>query len=457
MDSLGLVEISVELERVLQIEFPEEGLPKEVRTVADVEKIGSSTMRNGGIDLNRRAAITGLGIVTSVGLGREPTWAKPVGRPLRSGPRHGLRHQPLQRAPRRRDCWIRPRGVRSSPRQHIDRSHIAACDCVWAVLLSRTLAWTLKPSIRGTSGSAWARPRESRGLIEQLNDRILADSWQEMGTEFGECYPSHVIAANVACELQIGGDVAVVPTACAAGNHAIAHALDAIRAGRAELVLAGGADAFSRITFSGFARLGAIAPGECQPFDRDRRGMIPGEGAGLLVIERLDRALERGARIYAEVAGYGLSCDAFHMTGAHPEGFGAARAMLRALNDAGTAPHVVDYVSAHGTGTVRNDLVETLAVKNVFGERAYRVPISSVKSMLGHTMGAASAIEAAVCAMAIHDQCIPPTANLETQDPECDLDYVANEAREWPVEVAMNNAYAFGGNNSCVVLRRFAG
>ena len=230
--------------------------------------------------------------------------------------------------------------------------------------------------------------------------------------------------------------------------------LDPSRLGRADVMLAGGSDAFSRITYTGFARLGAVAPEKVQPFDKNRKGMIPGEGAAMLVLEPLERALARGARIYAEVASYGLSCDAHHMTAAHPEGDGAARAMMMALNEAGLEPKDVSYVSAHGTGTPTNDRLETIAVKRVFGERASTVPISSAKSMLGHTMGAASAIESAVCALAVYHDRMPPTINFEEPDPECDLDCVPNKFREACVEVAMNNAYAFGGNNSTLLLKK---
>jgi 3-oxoacyl-[acyl-carrier-protein] synthase II len=220
-------------------------------------------------------------------------------------------------------------------------------------------------------------------------------------------------------------------------------------------MLAGGSDSFSRITYTGFARLGAIATEKCQPFDLNRKGMVPGEGAAVLVLEPADIAERRGARIYAELVGYGLSCDAYHMTASHPEGAGAARAMNGALKDAGLRPEDVDYVSAHGTGTPTNDRLETLSFKKVFGDVAHRVPISSAKSMLGHTMGAASAIEAAICSLAIANGRIPPTINYETPDPDCDLDYVPNQARECRVDVAMNNAYAFGGNNASLILRRY--
>jgi 3-oxoacyl-[acyl-carrier-protein] synthase II len=287
--------------------------------------------------------------------------------------------------------------------------------------------------------------------IERFDDHYVQGSLSRLGDEFITRYPCHVVPGHVATELGFGGETMMIPTACAAGNYAIAHACDVLRAGKAEVMLAGGADSFSRITYSGFARLGAIAPEICQPFDRNRKGMVPGEGAGMLLLELKEKAVARGAHIYCEVAGYGLSCDAHHMTAAHPQGEGAARAIKMALRQSGVAPEEVDYISAHGTGTPTNDRLETIAMKKTFNDLAYKVPISSIKSMLGHTMGAASAIEAAVCALAIAHQQIPPTMNLRDQDPECDLDYVPNVARKRAVRVAMNNAYAFGGNNSSVV------
>jgi 3-oxoacyl-[acyl-carrier-protein] synthase II len=297
-------------------------------------------------------------------------------------------------------------------------------------------------------GTTSGEPRE----IERFDDQVVAKRLDLVGDEVVSRYPCQVIAVHVARELGFDGPNTMIPAACAAGNYAVAHALDVLRAGRADLMLAGGADAFSRITYTGFSRLGAIAPDTCRPFDKNRKGMIPGEGAAVLVLEPLERALSRGARIYAEVAGYGLSCDAHHMTAAHPEGDGAARAMQRALADAGLASEEVSYISAHGTGTPTNDRLESIAVKRVFG--AAPPPMSSIKSMLGHTMGAASAIESAVCALAVADDRVPGTMNLVELDPECDLDCVPNAARELTVAVAMNNAYAFGGNNASVIFRK---
>jgi 3-oxoacyl-[acyl-carrier-protein] synthase II len=313
---------------------------------------------------------------------------------------------------------------------------------------------TLDPTRAGISmGTTSGEPRE----VETYTDTLLKGDLRAIGSELVARYPCGSIPASMASALGFAGPNTMIPTACAAGAYAAANAMEYLRSGAADIMLAGGSDSFSRITYTGFARLGAIAPERCQPFDLNRKGMVPGEGAAVLVLEPADRAERRGARIYAELVGYGLSCDAHHMTASHPEGEGAARAMRSALKDAGVAPEDVDYISAHGTGTPTNDRLETISIKRVFGHAAPRIPISSAKSMLGHTMGAASAIETAICALAIERSRIPPTINYETKDPDCDLDYVPNHARERRVDVAMNNAYAFGGNNASLILRRYEG
>jgi len=312
----------------------------------------------------------------------------------------------------------------------------------------------LDPTRAGVSmGTTSGEPRE----VETYTDMLLKGDLSAIGPELVTRYPCGSIPASMAAALGFAGPNTMIPTACAAGNYAAANAMEYLRSGAADLMLAGGSDSFSRITYTGFARLGAIAPERCQPFDLNRKGMVPGEGAAVLVLEPADLAERRGARIYAELVGYGLSCDAHHMTASHPEGEGAARAMLSALKDAGLAPGEVDYISAHGTGTPTNDRLETLSIKRVFGEAAPKIPISSAKSMLGHTMGAASAIETAICALAIERGRVPPTINYETKDPDCDLDYVPNHARDHRVNVAMNNAYAFGGNNASLILKRYEG
>jgi len=398
-----------------------------------------------------RVAVTGLGLVTPIGAGREEVWEG-----LLAG-RSGF--APVESFDTRAfnvHLGAEVRGFRAAPFvRRLDPGALGRASQLAIAAARMALAdagldlSALVPDRAGVvMGTTSGEPRE----VERFDDRYLAGELDRVGAEFISLYPCHMIAAHVARELGFAGPNAMFPTACAAGNYAIAHAVDVLRAGRADLMLAGGADAFSRITYTGFARLGAIAPERCQPFDRNRKGMIPGEGAAVLVLEPLAAAVARGARIYAELAGYGLSCDAHHMTAAHPEGDGAARAMQRALADAGASPEEVSYISAHGTGTPTNDRLETLAVKRVFGEAARRTPMSSIKSMIGHTMGAASAIEAAVCALAVAEDRIPPTMNLE--EPEDDLDYVPNAARDTQVRLAMNNAYAFGGNNASVILRK---
>lgn len=262
---------------------------------------------------------------------------------------------------------------------------------------------------------------------------------------------AHKISSNMAIEFKLKGKNRIFTTACAAGNYAIGYGYDLLQLNEADCVIAGGADAFSWIAFTGFNKVSATAPLKCQPFDKNRKGMIPAEGAGVLVIEILENALKRNAPVYAEIAGYGLSCDAYHMT--NPQVEGVSRCMRNALADAGIAAKDVDYISAHGTGTVFNDRNESAAIKAVFGSR--RVAVSSIKSMLGHTMGAASAIEALTCCLAAQNDIIPPTINYEESDPECDIDCVPNAARRQKVSLALNNGFAFGGNNACVVIKKF--
>ncbi|HEX4346299.1 MAG TPA: beta-ketoacyl-[acyl-carrier-protein] synthase family protein [Vicinamibacterales bacterium] len=397
-----------------------------------------------------RVVVTGIGVVTSIGQGVDAFWHSVL------AGQSGI--SPVESFDTTRysvhlggevKSFDANAFVRRLPLESMARASHLAIAAARLALEDAGGAIAADPRAVGVSmGTTSGEP----AMIEHFNDLELAGTRDAIGPEFVGQYPAHVIAAHVASELGFRGPNVVIPTACAAGNYAIAHALDAIRSGRAEAMLAGGSDSFSRITYTGFARLGAIAPARCQPFDLHRTGMIPGEGAAVLVLERQDRAVARGARIYAEVAGYGLTCDAHHMTA--PQGDGAARAMRQAMADAGVTPDQVGYISAHGTGTAVNDKIETMAVKKAFGDVAPRVPMSSIKSMLGHTMGAASAIEAATCALVVRDDAMPPTINHVTRDPECDLDVIPNVARRQRVDVAMNNAYAFGGNNASVIFRK---
>jgi 3-oxoacyl-[acyl-carrier-protein] synthase II len=263
--------------------------------------------------------------------------------------------------------------------------------------------------------------------------------------------PASWLSASVAHEFGLRRVEAVtLPTACAAGNYAIGFAYDAIRSGEAEFAICGGADAMCRKTFAGFYRLGTIAPEVCQPFDADRQGILTGEGAGMLFLEPLERALDRGAHVYAVVLGYGLTCDARHPVA--PDLSSIVACMRRAHHNAGITPEDVDLISAHGTGTQANDLTEAAAIREVFADPP--PPTVAIKSMIGHTMGAASALAAIGCALAIDREFVPPTINHVRTDPACGIDCVPNQARRARSLVVQNNAFAFGGNNAILILSR---
>lgn len=259
------------------------------------------------------------------------------------------------------------------------------------------------------------------------------------------------LANAVSREFGLSGPSRTISTACSAGNYAIGNARDILQMGTADIAICGGSDSVCRKTYSGFSRLGTIAPERCQPFDRNRMGILTGEGAGILVLETLSSARTRGARIYAELLGYGLSCDADHMVS--PNMSSVARCIRIAHADASISPSDVDYICAHGTGTSANDTVESGAIKRVFKNA---VPaVSSIKSMVGHSMGAASAIASIACILSIRNGFLPPTINHETRDPDCIEDCVPNHSRRQPVRIAQNNGFAFGGNNAITIYGTF--
>lgn len=266
-------------------------------------------------------------------------------------------------------------------------------------------------------------------------------------------------AGMLAIDYGIQGPSTTITTACAAGNDAIGHAFRAVRRGEVDAIMTGGSESIiTSVAIGGFERAGATSTkssGTPQPFDKNRDGLIPGEGAGILIVESLSHARARNAPILGEIVGYAQTTDAHHITAPSEGGEGATRAMQRALADAAITPSEVDYISAHGTATPLNDASETLAIKRALGEHAYSTAVSSTKSMTGHVMGATGAIESVLCLMAIRDQMLPPTINYETPDPECDLDYVPNEARPAKVNVCLNNAFGFGGHNAVLVIKKF--
>jgi 3-oxoacyl-[acyl-carrier-protein] synthase II len=269
----------------------------------------------------------------------------------------------------------------------------------------------------------------------------------------------NMAAGHVAMEWGIQGYSSCTVTACSASAQAVGEAMDLIRSGRADAMVCGGSEAaVTRVGIAGFAAMKALSTrnddpaGASRPFDAERDGFVMGEGAACLVLEERDQALSRGAAILAELTGYSATSDAYHITSPHPEGAGAVRSMLGALADAGLTPSAVGYINAHGTSTPPNDRVETVALKRVFDGRV--PPVSSTKSMTGHTLGAAGALEAVVCIQALRHQILPPTINQETADPDCDLDYVANQARPARIDVALTNSFGFGGHNATLVFAR---
>lgn len=288
--------------------------------------------------------------------------------------------------------------------------------------------------------------------LEKMDITWTREGQKNVGSLSVYQFPTTNISSNIAMQCKLSGSNRIFTTACASGNYAIGFGYDLIQSGEADLVLAGGADAFSWVPFTGFSQLRSMAPEKCQPFDKNRQGMMLGEGAGILILESLECALKRDALIYAEILGCGLSCDAYHMTNTQADG--VLNCMKNALEETNLSPDDIDYICAHGTGTKQNDKAECAAIKSLFGNRYKEVLVNSIKSMLGHTMGAASAIEALSCCLTIKNGIIPPTINYEVPDPECDIDCVPNKARKQKVDVVLNNGFAFGGNNACLVLRK---
>ncbi len=273
----------------------------------------------------------------------------------------------------------------------------------------------------------------------------------------------NMAAANISHTFNLTGYTNTCVTACAASTQAIGEASEIIRRGGADVIVTGGTEAgICEIGMGGFSTMRALTTwtGDpvkaSRPFDSGRDGFAPSEGSGILIMESLQHATDRGAQIYAEIGGWGVSADAYHLVQPHPEGVGAAKAMQRALDSAGVSLDEIDYINAHGTSTPINDKSETIAVKRVFGDKAYNIPISSTKSMVGHSLGASGALEAIVCINSINDRIMHPTINQEETDPDCDLDYVPNVAREADLDVVISNSFGFGGQNAALVIKRFA-
>jgi 3-oxoacyl-[acyl-carrier-protein] synthase II len=400
--------------------------------------------------MNKRVVITGLGVISSIGIGWKEFWdsllkgKSGIGPVLSIDTTNQFTHNGGEVKNFKPEEFMQKDKIPLLSRASqlgLAAAKLALADCRLSNdYISQAKAGTC---IGITSGSVQ--------VIEHINDRRVRN--EEINTDLICQLPVHTTPAIIAKELGLNGPNLLFSTACAAGNYAIGYGYDLIRFDRADIVIAGASDPFSRISFTGFNQFSAVAPEKCRPFDKDRKGMMVAEGAGILILESLEGALKRNAPVYAEILGYGVSCDAYHMTTSSVDGLSAC--MNKALHEAGTTIDEVDYISAHGTGTPTNDKNECAAIKKTFGSRYQKVPVSSIKSMLGHAMGAASALESIACALVVRNDIIPPTINLETPDPECDIDCVPNEARKQIVNIALNNSYAFGGNNASLVMKKY--
>jgi 3-oxoacyl-[acyl-carrier-protein] synthase II len=399
----------------------------------------------------RRVAVTGLGAVSSIGIGADAfaasiragrTGTAPITSFDTAGFPYVIAGEVTDFVPEQLLDRLDPRHWGRSSLLAAAASRLAVTDAgIDPGSLPRAAAGT----IMGTTGGEAV-------LAHQLSQQWVHSGLSQLDPRLVTQVPANQIANAVSAELGLTGDTVTVPTACSASNYALGYGYDLVRTGEADVMLVGGADSVNLQTHAGFFQLGALAEEVCRPFDAHRTGILTGEGGAALLLEPLDDAVARGARVYAEVLGYGMNCDAKHMV--HPDSAGIADCIRQAHRRAGIDPAQVDYICAHGTGTPTNDATEVAAVRTVFGDRI--PPISSIKSMIGHAMGAASAFGAIACCKALQDGFLPPTANVDKVDPDLglDLDCVPGEGRPARLNVVQNHGFAFGGNNVVTILGR---
>jgi 3-oxoacyl-[acyl-carrier-protein] synthase II len=411
--------------------------------------------------VERRVVITGLGVVTPIGSDVPTFW-----RNLTAG-KSGISHIDsfdVSEYPARIAGIVRD----FEPEKYIDRKEVRRLDRFTQFAVGAALDALADSKLKITEENAHTVGvyiGSGIGGIHTLLDNYR--TLMERGPKRVSPFVVPMMIANIG-----SGQVSIMTgakgpnsspiSACATGTHAIGDAFKMIQRGDAEAMIAGGAEAaIVDLSLAGFGNAKALSTRNdeperaSRPFDSNRDGFVMAEGAGVMILESLDHALARGAHIYAEVIGYGMSGDAYHVTASEPEGLGASRAMQSALQDAGISPEDVQYINAHGTSTDVGDRSETNAIKKVFGDHAYKLAVSSIKSMTGHLLGAAGGVEAITIAKVLEDGIMPPTINYETPDPECDLDYVPNVARKFPVQVAISNSFGFGGHNAVIALRKY--
>lgn len=411
--------------------------------------------------MNRRVVITGLGLVTPLGTGTEKTWQGLLAG--RSGIGLITRFDASAHAARiaaevkdfEAERWFEPKQIKNL--DLFVQYAVAAADIA---MLDSGLE--INAALAERVGVITGCGMGSLPTIEEYHSVLLNKGPRRITPFFIPRVIPNMASGHISMRFGAKGANLALSTACAAGTHAVGEAFRHILHGDCDVVISGGTEGvICPMAVGGFASMKALStrnesPEQAsRPFDRDRDGFVIAEGAGMLVLEELDFARKRGAQIYAELVGYGLSSDAYHIAAPPEDGAGAARCMAQALRSAQMNPDAIDYINAHGTSTPLNDSCETRAIKTVFGDHAYKLAVSSTKSMTGHMLGGAGGIEAAFTALSLHHQCIPPTINYENPDPVCDLDYVPNTARSMQIRAAMSNSFGFGGTNGVIIMKRF--
>jgi len=411
----------------------------------------------------RRVVVTGIGLVSSLGIGTDANWdALCAGRsgigPITRFDASGL------------STRIAGEVKDFDPLQFIDKKDVKKMDIFIQFAIAAAdgamadSALAITPANDTRVGVLIASGIGGFTTIEREHKAFLDGGPRKISPFFIPSAIINLAAGQVSIRFGAKGPNSATCTACTASAHAIGDAYEIIKRGAADAMIAGGSEAaVCAMGIGGFAALRALSTRNdeperaSRPFDRDRDGFVLGEGAGVVVLEELDAARSRGAKIYAELVGYGMSSDAYHMTGQPEDGNGAVRAMAAAIESADVPPTAVDYINAHGTSTPINDPTETLAIKTYFGTHARKLAVSSSKSMTGHLLGAAGGLEAGISVLAVHNQLAPPTINLECPDPACDLDYVPNHARPMTIEYALSNSFGFGGTNAALLFKRYEG
>jgi 3-oxoacyl-[acyl-carrier-protein] synthase II len=409
----------------------------------------------------RRVVITGVGMITPLGIGVEQSWNGLLAG--RSGIGKITQFDAANFATR-----IAGEVAGFNPEDYIEPKEIKKMDrFIHFALAAAQMAMNdsgLKITDENAERAGVIVGSGIGGLrsIEHYHSVLLEKGPRRITPFFIPMLVVNLASGQISIRFGAKGPNSAVVTACATGSHAIGDAFKIIQRGDADAMIAGGTEAvITPLGIGGFNAMKALSTRNdepekaSRPFDMDRDGFIMGEGAGIMILESLETALERGAGIYAEITGYGMAADAYHITAPSPNGEGAARCMKMALKDAGVGPSVVNYINAHGTSTKAGDEIETYAIKTVFGEYAYKIPVSSTKSMTGHLLGAAGGVESVISILSIKNDIIPPTINLDTPDPECDLDYVPKQARRTTVNYALSNSFGFGGTNACLLFRKF--